>query len=721
MSRLAFVAGALIASATCAARPMVVHESRVIDAPAGYYFFGYQMAIDGDWAMVAAATPSPTREAPQQTHDVLLFHFVNGHWVLDRILAHRVATEYGQIVQFTGLAINNGVAVIGTNPTQVFKRNGDDWTEIAHPFDAPPGDPDFVSGELLWDGDTLLGSHSCSYPAQPLWGALISRLNSDGTWTPLERIAGNDPECAQSPWRWSLSGGTAIASSLASDYHDIDQMRIFRRNGTTWSETSVIDALTNEADVRGDEYFLSHYRSLGTQVYRNDDTRTLVDRLLTVSTSYDEPNGGNGLMHSSDVFMQDEDLFRKNAAGRYEHVATLSPTREYSLITEKLNGNRVIAHAWRPGGSNKQSVVFFNLPATYKPSPVIATGFGNGVSPFMPQLGTFSVATSNGNRVYRQSSVEGEYRAVLPKSDWLEQSIEADIKPTAFSGSDRWVGLAVRYQDAANYDYVTLRNSGSVEIKSMRNGVWTTVAHGTFPVVTGRSYHVSLQVVRTSLRVRIDGNPVVSTGELTPLTHGSVALLGYKAAADYDNVVVAQLGQVPIYDLQLGDCRGPLTNIVEWTASSGAWNCASSNSHNVVHQTSTEGDARAIVGTPTDDQVIMSRARLTSANGQDRWIGIAARYVDASNYYYLTLRTSNTVSLRKLVNGTIVTLGTANLTVTPNAWYDLRLDAVGNELRAFVNGAQVLQATDASHASGQGGLLTYKAAAEYQSYFAWQP
>jgi hypothetical protein len=36
-------------------------------------------------------------------------------------------------------------------------------------------------------------------------------------------------------------------------------------------------------------------------------------------------------------------------------------------------------------------------------------------------------------------------------------------------------------------------------------------------------------------------------------------------------------------------------------------------------------------------------------------------------------------------------------------------------------GTQVLQVTDASHASGQGGLLTYKTAAEYVNYLAWQP
>ena len=53
--------------------------------------------------------------------------------------------------------------------------------------------------------------------------------------------------------------------------------------------------------------------------------------------------------------------------------------------------------------------------------------------------------------------------------------------------------------------------------------------------------------------------------------------------------------------------------------------------------------------------------------------------------------------------------------------YDLRLDAVGNELRAFVNGMQLLQATDSSHASSPGGILTYKTAAEYVNHLTWQP
>jgi hypothetical protein len=73
------------------------------------------------------------------------------------------------------------------------------------------------------------------------------------------------------------------------------------------------------------------------------------------------------------------------------------------------------------------------------------------------------------------------------------------------------------------------------------------------------------------------------------------------------------------------------------------------------------------------------------------------------------------------VDGVPVVLGTANLPVTLNSWYDLRLDAVGDELRVFVNDSQVLQATDTSHPVGRAGMITHRAAAEFSNILAWQP
>jgi hypothetical protein len=719
MVRSIFIACALLAGATCAARPMLIHPAQTIDAPAGYYFFGYEYAIDGDWAIIAAATPSPTQTSPQQTHDALLYHRINGVWTFDRVLIRRVSQDYNTSVHFYSIAMNNGVAAIGSNPTRIFKRTGNVWAEIAHPFGAPPGDPDAVAGDMVWDGNLLLASKfGCP------WGARLARINADNTWSPLERLLSEDSSCNWDPVHWGLSGNTAVVGTYSFDYEVAqDKVWVFRRSGTTWTPTSSFDGGSGDGDVRGNELFVQTYADGGSVVYRNDDTQTAVDKLRIVSESV--TGAGFGLSHTSDVVMRDTNLFRKDAAGRYQHVAALVAEDYYGLSnTPKINGNRAISQAYRGYTSSTQAVTFFDLPATYTPSPVIATGFGNGVSPFTAQTGTFTVTNEDGNHVYRQSSLAGDFRAVLGGSDWVEQSIEADIKPTAFSGADRWVGLAVRYLDDSNYYYATLRSSGVVSIKSMRNGVFTTLAQGTFPIVAGRSYRVSLSAVNSGVWLRIDGKAVISGGEqpAAMIPHGRAALLGYKASADFDNVVAAQVGQKPIFYLASATCTTTLAFMREWTFNgAGSWGCSTSNNQQTLQQTSTVGVARALVGTPTDDQVLTSRARFTSVNGQDRWFGIAARYVDENNYYYLTLRNSNSVSLRKLVNGVITTIGTAPLTVTANTWYSLRLDAVGNELRAFVNGRQLFQAIDSSHASGQGGLLTYKTAAEFVEYAAWQP
>ena len=202
MARLTLIAAGLLASAFCAARPMVIHQTQTLSPPpgAGYDSFGRRVAIDGDWAIVTAATPSPTSTIPPQTHDALLYRHVNGRWTLDRVLDRRVATTDGYVSHIDALAMNNGAAAIGPFPTRVFRRTNNTWTEIAHPFTAPPDHPDFVAGELEWDGNTLLAARRiCISYSQQLWGARISRLNADGSWSALERLSGDDPICTLEP------------------------------------------------------------------------------------------------------------------------------------------------------------------------------------------------------------------------------------------------------------------------------------------------------------------------------------------------------------------------------------------------------------------------------------------------------------------------------------------------------------------------------------------
>ena len=140
-------------------------------------------------------------------------------------------------------------------------------------------------------------------------------------------------------------------------------------------------------------------------------------------------------------------------------------------------------------------------------------------------------------------------------------------------------------------------------------------------------------------------------------------------------------------------------------------------------QQSMAGDARALARVPANDQIVPAATTATSfATGDgSKWFGLIARYVDAKNFYYVTVRQDNTISLRKQVNGTIYVLDTAPLTVTAGTAYTLRLEAIGTALRAHVNGNVVLEATDSSHARGRYGLATYQTAAAYDDFVAWGP
>jgi pectate lyase len=144
----------------------------------------------------------------------------------------------------------------------------------------------------------------------------------------------------------------------------------------------------------------------------------------------------------------------------------------------------------------------------------------------------------------------------------------------------------------------------------------------------------------------------------------------------------------------------------------------------VFTQPNTGGGAYMVSGYASGtDQIIRARMRATQFNGTDRWFGLIGRYVDAQNYYYVTLRNSNQISLKKLSSGGVTTLDSAATTpVTVNTWYDLRLDIVGTKLRVYVNGLLVLEAADSSpHAKGRAGVGAYKTAAEADDFLVVQP
>ncbi len=135
-------------------------------------------------------------------------------------------------------------------------------------------------------------------------------------------------------------------------------------------------------------------------------------------------------------------------------------------------------------------------------------------------------------------------------------------------------------------------------------------------------------------------------------------------------------------------------NSTGWTTNGGSWSVVTDGSR-VLRQSSTSSDARALAGTASwTDYSVQARVKPTAFNGSNRFVAVLARVQSSTSYYYLALRSNNTVELKRLVGGSSTTLDTASVGVSAGTLYTLRLEVTGSTLRGYVNGALLTEATD---------------------------
>jgi hypothetical protein len=100
--------------------------------------------------------------------------------------------------------------------------------------------------------------------------------------------------------------------------------------------------------------------------------------------------------------------------------------------------------------------------------------------------------------------------------------------------------------------------------------------------------------------------------------------------------------------------------------------------------------------------------------GTHAWVGLTTRRA-GSNYYYVTLRASGAIELKRTVNGALVTLATAPASFSTGHKYRLRLESIGTLHRVYLDDAAVLTARDATLREGVPGVITNRASADYDN------
>ena len=97
--------------------------------------------------------------------------------------------------------------------------------------------------------------------------------------------------------------------------------------------------------------------------------------------------------------------------------------------------------------------------------------------------------------------------------------------------------------------------------------------------------------------------------------------------------------------------------------------------------------------------------------------GIAFRIQDENNYYVARASSlGNTFRFYKFVQGTRSTPVGPEIAVAKGVWHELRIECKGNQIRCFLNGAQVIpDITDSSFTEGQVGFWTKSDSVSYFS------
>jgi hypothetical protein len=719
------------------ARPLVVQEAaRIVNPdPAGFPYFATDVAIDGDDAIATLERyfPPPEGGDPNDDeHDVAvhLFHRNASGWAHVRQL---VLHHHGPFGFFnSGLAMRNGIAALALNPMYVFERRNGDW--VSAPITGV--DPDMPGDSVTIDGSRILfGGTSGQW-----MGTLYEKNAATGTWEPTSTMLGDyrggDIEFSGGPV--DISGDHAVvlspyneeefplASPAVTVHRDWGPPRRFLRQSDIRNSPSA--PLGYEVAIRGDEIFIAGDNRSGTRVYRPapSDAWEEFDKLQPLDSYMG--GGVTTVIEKNHLFLMQRNwnaereayvinVFRKSGTEPYEHVATLVSSSGESLGNFGISSRRVIASC-----GNEACV--FELPASFtQPAPVQHTFAGATPAGWTTSAGSaFSIARRGVSNVLRQADTASlaTHTAVLDASNWTNQSIQADVRPLSFAGNG-WHGLATRYRDAGNHYFVALSSNGVASLNRAVGGAFSLIASAPVAVPLNRPYRLRLESIGTRHRVYVNGAPLLDADD-TALASGRAALLTHQSSAEFDNVVVSPTPATILYARDFTSSGGP-TDL--WTFTGiGLWNNAVSGSERVFAQSSVAGAARAVAGVPTDDQSVEVRARPTTFAGTgngDRWFGVMARYVDDSNYYYLSLRNTNTASLRKLTNGVIQVLGTYSLPVSVGTWYQLRLEAVGAQIRGYVNGFLVAEATDFTHARGTAGPITNRAAVDFDDYRATQP
>jgi hypothetical protein len=684
-------------SAAAIGRPLPLSPTFITAPPPGYRLFS--AAFEGDW-MIASGSAVNTPTAA-----VFLYRRGGlGPWVLQSKLAE-VPYYYDWNTTGISLAMENGLLVFEiARKLYIYERAAVGYQPAA------VLDNGYDSAAVRIDKARILaGLGTCA-------GAAVVEKNAAGVWAISGRLQTTTTTPCSDDFSYTdyldVSGDYALVATRGVGR----TTQVFRRAAgqLQWPKKADLTASSQYfsstgVGLRGSLALVGGNSNEGTRVFQRPIGSSTWSRTGTLRTVdlYAGSQGHVGYIRQrAELWLLDGNIWRQSTDNTFEHLVRL----DGNVWGEDIGGRTVV-------GGHGDGIATFILPTSIPASPAtLRDNFqGAGNIGWLLDYG-FTYAQSGFTRVLRKQ-VHQHAEALVSGADWLNQSVQVDVRPTAFNGSYGFVALTTRRSsDASTFYQARFKQNTVTLIRRTPDRGDLEIARAGVPFGTNRSYRLRFETRDSLLRVFVDGAQVISHTDRTH-THGSASLASEGVAADFDNVIVSPLWTSLFAPFDLG-------NGEKWTTRGGTWIDVNNQATPLARrQTDKTLLARSLTGVPeTDDQIIETVVRIDSLPPSgDRWVGVIARYGDDANHYYASLGVNSGLQIRRVAGGSATVLASVPYAVVGNRNYRLRFEAVGNQLRAYVDDVFVAEAHDGTFGTGRFGVATNLAAASFYELSAAQP
>lgn len=280
------------------------------------------------------------------------------------------------------------------------------------------------------------------------------------------------------------------------------------------------------------------------------------------------------------------------------------------------------------------------------------------------------------------------------RPEWEDIEVSAQLQ----SGADGAIGVMFRYKDPDNYYRLSIdrRNRYRRLVKKV-SGVVTVLWEDSVVYTIGLSFELTIRSVGNMLWGAIDGVPLFTIYDGS-LKRGRIGLYcANNPGARFERLLTTdrtrRVGRWTVHD------DGTTGAPSEWRLGRGN-----------LCQTSNIGGGMAPYGPGTyaiagDMNWTDYQFSVQLRSDDDSAIGLIFRYVDADNYYRLSLdRDSNQRMLVRRHNGVTTILWSEQNGYIVGASMMLTVDAVDSRLVAYLNGTRLFDVSDETHKVGRIGV-----------------